>query len=202
MKEVLMNYQLTPDRIARIHQARPKIAISGKSGCGNTTVSGMVAEALGFRLINYTFRNLAEDKGMTFRELHSLAQHDSSWDRYLDTRQVELAQDGNCVLGSRLAIWVLKDADLRVFLTASPEVRARRILRREGGNLTKVKEETRHRDAKDRQRYLSIYGIDNDNYQFADLVINTDNILPDQITKMILDRLEQKLDIDPDSASD
>jgi cytidylate kinase len=33
-----------------------RIAISGKSGCGNTTVSRMVAEKLGLRFINFTFR--------------------------------------------------------------------------------------------------------------------------------------------------
>ena len=41
-----------------------RIAISGKSGCGNTTVSGMLAKTLGVTLINYTFRQLAAGKGM------------------------------------------------------------------------------------------------------------------------------------------
>ena len=39
-----------------------RIAISGKSGCGNTTVSGLLAQKLGIKLINYTFRQLAEEK--------------------------------------------------------------------------------------------------------------------------------------------
>ena len=38
-----------------------RIAISGKSGCGNTTVSGLLAQKLGIKLINYTFRQLAEE---------------------------------------------------------------------------------------------------------------------------------------------
>ncbi len=32
-----------------------KIALSGKSGCGNTTVSGMIAKHYGLEFINYTF---------------------------------------------------------------------------------------------------------------------------------------------------
>jgi cytidylate kinase len=36
-----------------------KIAISGKSGCGNSTVSRIVANRLGLRLVNYTVRALA-----------------------------------------------------------------------------------------------------------------------------------------------
>ena len=46
-----------------------RIAISGKSGCGNTTVSGLLAQKLGIKLINYTFRQLAEEKGMTLKEV-------------------------------------------------------------------------------------------------------------------------------------
>ena len=42
-----------------------RIAISGKSGCGNTTVSTMLAQRLGIKLINYTFRNLAKDIGFS-----------------------------------------------------------------------------------------------------------------------------------------
>ena len=39
-----------------------RIAISGLSGCGNTTVSKKLSEMLGVRMINYTFRNLAEER--------------------------------------------------------------------------------------------------------------------------------------------
>lgn len=69
-----------------------KIAISGKSGCGNSTVSRMVAERLGLEVINYTFRNMAEDLGISFEELRRRAEKDDSMDRQLDARQVELAK--------------------------------------------------------------------------------------------------------------
>lgn len=149
-----------------------KIAISGKSGCGNTTVSRIVAERLGFRLINYTFHNMAEEKGIPFKDLHDLAERDPSYDRYLDGRQVELAEGGNCVLGSRLAIWMLTDADLKVFLDAPLKVRAERIQRREGGDLKDVLRETKERDEKDSNRYKRLYGIDNNDFSFADLIID------------------------------
>ncbi|MDR1566822.1 MAG: cytidylate kinase, partial [Treponema sp.] len=41
-----------------------RIAVSGKSGCGNTTVSRLVADALDLRFINFTFRSLAREKNM------------------------------------------------------------------------------------------------------------------------------------------
>ncbi|RKX77048.1 MAG: cytidylate kinase [Spirochaetes bacterium] len=169
-----------------------KIAISGKSGCGNSTVSRMVAHELGLRLINYTFHDIAEEKGIDFKELHQLAQKDLSFDRYLDRRQIELASEGECVLGSRLAIWLLEDAFLKVYLEASPEVRAGRIKKREGGDFETIFREMQERDERDRQRYIKLYDIDIDDYRFADLIINTDNLDQHKVTKMIVERVREK----------
>lgn len=169
-----------------------KIAISGKSGCGNSTVSRLVAEKLGFRLVNYTFRALAQELGKSFSELRELAEKDLSWDRYLDKRQVELARDGNTVLGSRLAVWLLEDADLKVYLTAPPEVRARRIQSREGGTFDQVMEATHSRDEHDRNRYLKLYGIDNDDYDFVDVIVDTTDRDPETVADIIIEEAKSR----------
>ncbi|MDR2483441.1 MAG: cytidylate kinase family protein, partial [Treponema sp.] len=138
-----------------------RIAVSGKSGCGNTTVSALAAQGLGLRFINFTFRTLAGEQGMSLNEVLAAAAKDDFWDREVDRRQVALArEDGGCVLGSRLAIWMLQEAGLKVYLRASPLTRARRILNREGGDLEAVAAFTAERDRQDRERYLRIYGID------------------------------------------
>jgi cytidylate kinase len=169
-----------------------KIAVSGKSGCGNTTVSRLVAERLGLSFINFTFRSLAKEKGMSLEEMLALAENDDSWDREVDMRQVQLARESSgCVLGSRLAIWMLEEADLKVFLTAKPEIRAARIKRREGGNLDEIAAITADRDRQDNGRYIRIYNIDNNNYGFADIIIDTDDIDPDEIAKIIIEAAEK-----------
>jgi len=172
-----------------------KIAISGKSGCGNTTVSRLVADALDLRVVNFTFRSLAQEKSLSLKEVLTLAAKDDSWDREVDTRQVEMARDhGGCVLGIRLAIWMLPEADLKVFLTASPKTRAKRIQDREGGDSLKdVADFTASRDRQDHERYLRIYNINNDEYSFADLVIDTDTIDPFEIANLIIDKLNNKM---------
>jgi len=170
-----------------------KIAISGKSGCGNTTISKIIADTLGLRFINFTFRNLAAEKGLELAGLLEMASKDDSVDLEVDRRQVALArEDGGCVLGSRLAIWMLPEADLKVFLTAGAETRAARIQKREGGDLSEIAEFTDSRDRQDRERYLRIYKIDNDDYAFADLVISTDEITPEQIAEMIIGKVKEK----------
>ena len=169
-----------------------RVAISGKSGCGNTTVSGMLAERLGVKLINYTFRQLAEEKGMTLKEVIDAAREDDSYDKYVDKHQVELALEQSCVLGSRLAIWMLKEADLKVYLYASDDTRAGRVFNREGGDLQAIKDFTAMRDREDTARYKEFYGIDNNDYKFVDLIIETDDKNPEQIVGIILKELEKR----------
>ncbi len=168
------------------------VAISGKSGCGNSTVSRIVAQRLGRKLVNYTFHTMADDMGLAFETLLEMAGADSSYDRLLDERQVAMAHEADCVIGSRLAIWLVRDAELKVYLHASSEVRAERIRKREGGNPLDVLAFTKRRDQVDRERYLSLYGIDNDRYDFADLVINTERMDPERIADVIIAAIAEK----------
>ena len=163
-----------------------KIAISGKSGCGNSTVSRIVARRLGFKLVNYTFHSIAQEIGVSFDEMCELAEQDDKWDLYIDERQVEMAREGRTVLGSRLAVWVLDDADFRVYLDARLVVRAERIQKREGGDLQSVKDKTTARDKRDHDRYLRLYGIDNNDFGFVDMVVDTEDMTPEEIADTIV----------------
>lgn len=169
-----------------------QIAISGKSGSGNTTVSGLLAKRLGVTLINYTFRQLAAERNMTLPQVIEAAKSSDEYDRYVDTKQVALAKSCACVLGSRLAVWMLDTADLRVYLKASEEVRVRRIIEREGGDFGSVQKFTRMRDSEDTRRYLALYNIDNNDTSKCDLVINTEQLPPPQIVSLIIDELHKR----------
>lgn len=169
-----------------------RIAISGKSGCGNTTVSTMLSKKLGIKLVNFTFRQLAQEKGLTLAQVIENAKTDDSYDITVDTRQVELAKSESSVLGSRLAIWVLKEADLKVYLYASDQTRAMRIFNREGGDIEEIKKFTAMRDGEDSRRYQKLYQIDNNDYEFADLIIDTAKYKPKQIVKIICRELKKR----------
>ena len=172
--------------------SKPVVAVSGKSGCGNSTVSGLVAEHLGMKVVNYTFHNLADDLRLEFGELCRRAETDSSYDLSLDARQVELAKQGNCVVGSRLAIWLMRNLAFTVYLYAPPEVRAERIRKREGGTHESVLESTLERDRRDRERYLRLYAIDNDQYQFADLLVDAGERDQYGVTETIVDEIRRR----------
>ena len=130
---------------------------------------------------------------MDFWDFCALANKDDNIDKELDRRQVEMAMDTeNCVLGSRLAIWMLKDADFKVYLQASDIERARRIVSREGGTIQERLAQTQDRDAHDTERYKRIYGIDNNDASKADLVIDTENKSPEQIVELIINTIQNK----------
>lgn len=169
-----------------------RIAISGRSGCGNTTVSRMLAEILDISFINYTFRALATEMRIPLEQILENAKNDFSYDRMVDEKQVELARQASCVLGSRLAIWMLPEANIKVYLEASEETRARRIFNREGGSQEEIIEFTKMRDAEDTRRYKELYKIDNADYTFADIIIDTEKSLPKTIVEKIILELKKR----------
>lgn len=138
-------------------------------------------------MVNFTFRQMAQERGVDFWTFCEMAEKDDNIDRELDKRMVEMAmQTENSILGSRLAIWNMQEADLKVYLTASDEERARRITKREGGTIEEQLEITRRRDTNDTERYKRIYGIDNNDTSVADLVIDTEGKTPEEIVDIIL----------------
>jgi len=163
-----------------------RIAISGKSGCGNSTVSRLVAQHLGLRVINYTFKDLARDRGMSFDDVCRLAETDPQYDLTIDRMQVQLAGEGGCVLGSRLAIWLLRDRAFTVYLRAKVEVRAARIAKREGKDLAVALQETEERDRRDHDRYARLYGYDVDQFDFVALVVDTESLNQEEVTQEIV----------------
>lgn len=168
------------------------ITISGKSGCGNSTVSRLVAERLGLRLINFTLRDLARERGLSFDQLWERAEYDQSVDHDLDRRLMELAADGGCVLGTRLAIWLVEDQDLSVYLEATRQTRAARIASREAMSYTAALNATDQRDRRDRKRYLRLYDIDIEDASQADLVVDTEDLDQRAVVGKIIEALRAR----------
>ncbi|AAX17315.1 (d)CMP kinase [Borrelia hermsii] len=173
-----------------------RIAVSGKSGCGNTTISGMLAKYYGLKLVNYTFHDIAREKNMPFDmfyEKEIIGRNDHYWDEYLDGKLLELSKEDNTVLASRLAIWLSKNADLKIYLYAKIEIRAERIINREGGMYSDILRSTFNRDSNDSKRYLSVYNIDIDNYlDVADFIVDTTDRSANKVFELIKDEIEKR----------
>ena len=180
--------------LVKILKKRLRIVISGLSGCGNTTICKKLAEILGIKCINYTFRNLAKEKNIDIQELILLSEKSDIFDTLVDTRQKDLVSNAPfCVVGSRLAIWLIHDADVKIYLKVKKSVRYNRIQQRENKSIGQVIEETSTRDTYDIERYKRIYDIDIADYDSAaDAIIYNNGKNYESTIETIMSILKQK----------
>jgi cytidylate kinase len=166
-----------------------RIAISGLSGCGNTTATTNVGSRLGIKTFNFTFRDLAKELGISFEQLHQEAPHNRVFDLLTDLHLMRASLSPDVVVGTRLAAWLM-NADLRIWLHASLEVRASRINRRESEKNTSyeaVLYKTLKRDEQNRKRYLELYGLDINDHNDFDITINTQLLTAEQVSGLIVE---------------
>jgi cytidylate kinase len=165
-----------------------RIAISSHSGCGNTTATNNVGKTLGLTVVNYTFRDLANDLGVPFDQIQSKSSDTRFYDYLTDLNLIRSSLQPRVVVGSRLAGWLV-DADLRVWLHAPLEARAKRIFQREPdkhATYESVLYRTLQRDEQNRRRYLQIYGIDINDRSDFDIIINTEKLTAEQVSSLII----------------
>lgn len=154
------------------------VTISGLPGSGTTTVSRLVADALGIERLpgGEVFRQMAAESDMTLAEFGVHAQGHPEIDLELDARLEARARDGDCVVESRLAGWLVTRAGLtavRVWVDCNDQVRAARVAEREDSSLAEALIDNAERSDLERARYKSVYDIDLDDRSTYDLVLDS-----------------------------
>lgn len=165
-----------------------RIAISGQSGCGNTTATTNVGKALNLTVTNYTFRELAKDLEIDFDTLHNEAPSNSIYDYLTDLKLIRSALHNDVVVGSRLAAWLM-NAELHIWLHAPLDTRAARICKRESernSSYEAVLYKTMLRDRQNHVRYLQLYGVDIQDHSDFDITINTELLSAEQVSSLIV----------------
>jgi cytidylate kinase len=163
------------------------VTIGGPICSGKTTVAGAIAEKFGFTHISAgaVFRELANELGITLEEFSRLAEENHEFDKELDARQKELAKEAeNAVIDGRLS-GLIMDADLKVWLRAPLEVRAKRACEREGKDLAVALEDVKNRGDSELKRYKEIYDIDLRDLTPYDIVINTELFNADEVIEIV-----------------
>jgi len=154
-----------------------RIAIDGPAGAGKSTVARAVADALGWQYLDSGAmyraaalkgsehtdirfeggRVLADGEDVTeairrpeVTELASALAGDPAKRSVIVAKQRALVADGDWVIEGRdAATGIAPDAEIKVFLTATPEERARRRAAQEGRAADDVAREQAQRDARD-----------------------------------------------------
>lgn len=163
------------------------ITIGGPIGSGKTTVSKALAEKFGFTHISagVIFREMAAERDITLEEFSKLAEENPEFDDELDRRQIKLAKEAeNAVIDGRLSGWLI-DADLKIWLKAPLETRAKRVSGREDKDYEKAIEDVRARGDSELKRYREIYSIDLRDLAPYDVVLNTDIFSADEVIGII-----------------
>ena len=113
----------------------------------------------------------------------------------LDTRLAARGRRGGVVLEGRLAGWVATREGLdglRVWVTCDDAVRAARVAKREGTDPGAASAANAAREASERDRYLSTYGIDLTDTSVYDLVLDSTEADPATLVARLLAALDAR----------
>jgi len=171
-----------------------KITISGHAGSGKTSVSKELSRITGFKVISAgsVFRGLAKEYNMTLEEFSRYSENNKEIDFLVDGRQVELSNTfKDCIIEGRLSGWMIKEAELKIWLRSAEDVRIQRIINRENRNCEDVLKETISRENIEKERFKKFYNIDIDDLSIYDLVINSERWDVVSVSEIILKGLER-----------
>jgi cytidylate kinase len=172
------------------------ITISGTPGSGKSTVAELLRNKTGIKYVysGMIFRAFAEEYNMSLEEFGKYCENNSSVDKKLDSRQVEILKKGDVILEGRLSGWLAYKNNipaLKIAITADLDTRVSRIVKREEGNVKKRKKELIERQRSEETRYKKYYNIVLNDMSIYDLVIDSGDKTPEEIVEIILDHLNK-----------
>lgn len=172
------------------------ITVSGTPGSGKSTVARSLSEKLGLPYVysGDIFRKTAEKYNMSLEMFGNYCEENDEIDRELDDYQLKILKKGSVVLEGRMAGWLAHQHKIQAFkvmLTADIDIRVQRIVNRENGDFKKRKIEMQKRERSEEKRYKTYYKIDIKDTSIYDLVIDSSDKNPEEIVKIIIDKIQQ-----------
>lgn len=168
------------------------VTLSGLPGSGTSTVARAAAAELGLEHVDggTIFRSLAREAELSLAEFARVAEGDDRIDRRLDDRLLDRARNGDVLLESRLAGWLVARGGidgLRVWIACDETERARRVADRDTHDVQGALTHNREREASERRRYLDYYGIDLTDLHVYDLVLDSTAVPAQELVGQVVD---------------
>ncbi len=168
------------------------VTVDGPSAAGKGTLAEFIAEELGVKQFSASdvFYSIAEERGLKDVEFSSEAEKEV--DLEVDRKTLERGLKKSCVIDARIASWVLGDyADFTIHLTADLEERTRRLAEREGHDIEEARKILEERDQEDSRRYQNYYGIDTDDLEIYDLIVDNTDLNIEKQNRLVKKVLKQ-----------
>jgi CMP/dCMP kinase len=165
------------------------ICISGMAGTGKSTLSKKLAEKYHLRYFSGgdVLKELAKKEGYDVSvrgwwespeglKFLNKRVSDPKFDKEVDDKLLEYAQQGNVLLDSWTMPWLLTDG-FKIWLEASFEKRAARVADRDNMSVGEALEVLKEKEAHTKAIYKALYGfVLGEDYKPFDFVLDTDNL--------------------------
>ena len=156
------------------------ITITGRPGCGKSTIAKMLAEKLGYKYVSAgeLFRQAAEERGVDVNELNMQLRDTNEVDKMIDDKIRALSGQKGLVVDGRVA-WFMLPESYKVFIHADIRVIGTRVFlnsksRKAEGYQTELDaiNALTQRFADEKERYYNMYQCDFSDLNNFDLVVD------------------------------
>ena len=182
---------------------RKIISIAGDLSSGKTTVTRLMQETLGYEIYRNGayFRKLAAESEMNVTEFNVYVKEHPEIDRQIEQSAREYADEHeNLIIDARLG-WYAVPESFKVYLRVDIDEAAKRafndIDRKETENFETIEEQKADlikRFELENERYFSLYGVRKEDMSNYDFVLDTTNILPDEVNRRIIEAYNKWLE--------
>ena len=170
------------------------ICISGMAGTGKSTLSKKLAEKYNLKCYSGgdALKELAKAEGYdvsrqgwweSLEGLNFLKERviDPKFDKAVDAKFLEYAQQGNVLLDSWTMPWLLKEG-FKIWLMGSIEKRATRVAERDKITLNEAFKVLEEKESRTKAIYKKLYGFAlGEDFAPFDLVLDTDNLNAEEV---------------------
>ena len=134
---------------------------------------------------------------MSLVDFAELCLIDDKVDKELDEELISIMEkeNGPEIIESRLAGHWAKKRNIkckRIWLKVDEEIRAERVQKREGGDLSHVLFSIKQRAEKDELRFQKYYQISLEDMNPYSLIIDCNSIFPDEIAEKVIEHINEE----------